>query len=66
MADRLRLHQVPADSFEAAVPFDLVLRVDATWAFEALAAADEHRDLWLGGYHDVLGFVTLLLRPTER
>ncbi|MEU7839319.1 MULTISPECIES: hypothetical protein [unclassified Nonomuraea] len=48
------------------MPFDLVLRVDAAWAFEALAAADEHRDLWLGGYHDVLGFVTLLLRPTER
>jgi SAM-dependent methyltransferase len=27
----------------------------------ALAAAREHRDLWLGGYRGVLGFVTLLL-----
>ncbi|GAA2264171.1 class I SAM-dependent methyltransferase [Nonomuraea roseoviolacea subsp. roseoviolacea] len=33
---------------------------------EALAAADEHRDMWLNGYRDVLGFVTLLLRPAER
>ncbi|WP_043614096.1 SAM-dependent methyltransferase [Nonomuraea candida] len=28
----------------------------------ALAAAREHRDLWLTGYRGVLGFVTLLLR----
>ncbi|MCF6470367.1 class I SAM-dependent methyltransferase [Nonomuraea sp. MG754425] len=30
----------------------------------ALAAAREHRDLWLTGYRGVLGFVTLLLRGT--
>ncbi|GAA3134821.1 class I SAM-dependent methyltransferase [Planomonospora alba] len=28
----------------------------------ALATAREHRDLWLGGYRGVLGFVTFLLR----
>ncbi|TWJ22420.1 methyltransferase family protein [Micromonospora endolithica] len=28
----------------------------------ALAAAREHREQWLGGYRDVLGFVTLVLR----
>ncbi|MEV0612094.1 class I SAM-dependent methyltransferase [Nonomuraea sp. NPDC050404] len=44
----------------------------ARWALEhpgpdgeaALAAAREHRDLWLTGYRGVLGFVTLLLRRT--
>ncbi|GIH80929.1 SAM-dependent methyltransferase [Planobispora longispora] len=30
----------------------------------ALAAALEHRDMWLNGYRGVLGFVTLLLRRT--
>ncbi|MBB6549879.1 SAM-dependent methyltransferase [Nonomuraea rubra] len=30
----------------------------------ALAAAREHRDLWLGGYRGFLGFVTLLLRQS--
>ncbi|QYC39368.1 hypothetical protein Nocox_08720 [Nonomuraea coxensis DSM 45129] len=29
---------------------------------EALRAAREHRDTWLNGYRDLLGFVTLLLR----
>ena len=29
---------------------------------EALRAAREHRDMWLGGYRGLLGFVTLLLR----
>ncbi|MEU6722611.1 class I SAM-dependent methyltransferase [Nonomuraea wenchangensis] len=29
---------------------------------EALRAAREHRDIWLNGYRDLLGFVTLLLR----
>ncbi|TDE27318.1 class I SAM-dependent methyltransferase [Nonomuraea mesophila] len=29
----------------------------------ALAAARDHRAAWLDGYRDVLGFVTLLLRP---
>ncbi|GAA3593770.1 class I SAM-dependent methyltransferase [Nonomuraea rosea] len=29
---------------------------------QALAAMREHRDIWLNGYRDVLGFVTLLLR----
>ncbi|MEU8102985.1 class I SAM-dependent methyltransferase [Nonomuraea muscovyensis] len=29
----------------------------------ALAAVGDHRDLWLSCYRDVLGFVTLLLRP---
>ncbi|NUW45141.1 SAM-dependent methyltransferase [Nonomuraea rhodomycinica] len=164
LSDRLRLHQVPADAFEAARPYDLVLCVGATHAFgllaetldavrrhlrpgglaligegfwerppskelldllgsdpddyadlagtvarardagyatvhahtstreewddyewswtgtltrwaldhpgpdgdEALAAADQHRALWLDGYRDVLGFVTLLLRPVDR
>ncbi|TYB71413.1 class I SAM-dependent methyltransferase [Nonomuraea sp. PA05] len=28
----------------------------------ALSAAREHRELWLGGYRGVLGFVTLMLR----
>lgn len=28
---------------------------------QALAAADEHRDSWLGGYRGQLGFVTLVL-----
>ncbi|MFF5209794.1 SAM-dependent methyltransferase [Streptosporangium sp. NPDC000396] len=31
----------------------------------ALAAAHEHRDMWLNGYRDILGFVTLLLRRTD-
>ena len=31
-------------------------------AAEALAVAREHRDQWLRGYRDVLGFVTLVLR----
>ncbi|SEH00008.1 Methyltransferase domain-containing protein [Nonomuraea solani] len=31
----------------------------------ALAAAQAHRDLWLKGYRDVLGFVTLLLGLTR-
>lgn len=30
----------------------------------ALAAARDHRDIWLNGYRGVLGFVTLLLRRT--
>ncbi|MBW4719883.1 SAM-dependent methyltransferase [Saccharothrix obliqua] len=30
----------------------------------ALRTANAHRDLWLGGYRGVLGFVTLVLRPT--
>ncbi|MFJ2031299.1 SAM-dependent methyltransferase [Streptosporangium sp. NPDC087985] len=30
----------------------------------ALAAARDHRDMWLNGYRDILGFVTLLLRRT--
>ncbi|MGV9771212.1 SAM-dependent methyltransferase [Streptosporangium sp. NPDC003464] len=30
----------------------------------ALAAARDHRDMWLNGYRDTLGFVTLLLRRT--
>ncbi|MFI7209947.1 SAM-dependent methyltransferase [Micromonospora maritima] len=33
-------------------------------AGEALAAAREHRDQWLRGYRDVLGFATLVLRRT--
>ncbi|MEK8226808.1 class I SAM-dependent methyltransferase [Oerskovia sp. M15] len=44
----------------------------ARWALEhpqhpdagqALAAADEHRAQWLGGYRERLGFLTLLLGP---
>ncbi|WP_238598863.1 SAM-dependent methyltransferase [Saccharothrix sp. ALI-22-I] len=31
---------------------------------EALAKSAAHRDTWLNGYRGVLGFVTLLLRPT--
>ncbi|MGP4103042.1 SAM-dependent methyltransferase [Nonomuraea sp. KM90] len=31
----------------------------------ALAAARDHRDLWLNGYRGVLGFVTLLLRRSD-
>ncbi|GAA4589960.1 class I SAM-dependent methyltransferase [Planotetraspora phitsanulokensis] len=31
----------------------------------ALAAALDHRDMWLNGYRGVLGFVTLLLRRTD-
>ncbi|OUC81151.1 SAM-dependent methyltransferase [Streptosporangium minutum] len=31
----------------------------------ALAAARDHRDMWLDGYRDILGFVTLLLRRTD-
>ena len=31
-------------------------------AADALSAAREHRDQWLRGYRDVLGFVTLVLR----
>ncbi|GAA3689482.1 class I SAM-dependent methyltransferase [Nonomuraea antimicrobica] len=31
----------------------------------ALATAREHRELWLTGYRDVLGFVTLLLQRTD-
>ena len=34
-------------------------------AGEALAAAREHRDGWLGGYRGTLGFACLLLRPTR-
>ncbi|GAA4218570.1 hypothetical protein FHR32_004577 [Streptosporangium album] len=30
----------------------------------ALAAARDHRDMWLNGYRDTLGSVTLLLRQT--
>jgi SAM-dependent methyltransferase len=30
----------------------------------ALAAAVDHREMWLGGYRGILGFVTLLLRRT--
>ncbi|MFI6788374.1 SAM-dependent methyltransferase [Nonomuraea sp. NPDC050383] len=33
---------------------------------EAMAAADSHRDMWLNGYRDGLGFVTLLLRRTDQ
>jgi SAM-dependent methyltransferase len=33
-------------------------------AAEALAVAREHRDQWLRGYRDVLGFATLVLRRT--
>jgi SAM-dependent methyltransferase len=33
-------------------------------AAEALTAAREHRDQWLRGYRDVLGFATLVLRRT--
>lgn len=32
----------------------------------ALAAARDHRDMWLNGYRGFLGFVTLLLRPFTR
>ncbi|MBB2915317.1 SAM-dependent methyltransferase [Streptosporangium becharense] len=32
----------------------------------ALAAARDHRDMWLNGYRDILGFVTLLLRLGSR
>lgn len=35
---------------------------DAPESSEALAAAAEHRNEWLRGYRDVLGFVTLVLR----
>lgn len=31
-------------------------------AADALTAAREHRDQWLHGYRDILGFVTLVLR----
>ncbi len=33
-------------------------------AAEAASAAEAHREAWLRGYRGVLGFVTLLLRPT--
>ncbi|MGW5685891.1 SAM-dependent methyltransferase [Nonomuraea sp. NPDC003754] len=33
-------------------------------ADRALAAALEHRDMWLNGYRGILGFVTLLLKRT--
>jgi SAM-dependent methyltransferase len=35
-------------------------------AVDALAAAREHRDQWLRGYRNVLGFVTLVLRRQAR
>ena len=35
-------------------------------AADALAAAREHRDQWLGGYRTVLGFATLVLRRLVR
>ncbi|MFC0526071.1 SAM-dependent methyltransferase [Phytohabitans kaempferiae] len=60
LADRITPHERDAQTYVADGDHDLVLCVGSTHAARALAR--EHREQWLRGYRNVLGFVTLVLR----